>query len=49
VRFYLLRGGWRLGWRGFLIACLNFHYGQLKYAKLLALQSDTRPPADPAP
>jgi glycosyltransferase involved in cell wall biosynthesis len=47
VRFYVLRGGWRLGWRGFLIACLNFHYGQLKYAKLLALQSDTRPPADP--
>jgi glycosyltransferase involved in cell wall biosynthesis len=47
VRFYLVKGGWRLGWRGLLLACLGFHYGQLKYAKLLALQADTRPPATP--
>jgi hypothetical protein len=44
VRFYLLKSGWRLGWRGLLLACLAAHYGQLKYAKLLALQADTRPP-----
>jgi len=49
VRFYLLKSGWRLGWRGLLLACLAFHYGQLKYAKLLALQTDARPPPAPRP
>ena len=48
-RFYLLTGGWRLGWRGILLACLAFHYGQLKYAKLMALQVDTQPPPGPGP
>ncbi len=51
LRFLVLQGGWRLGWRGFLLACLAFHYGQLKYAKLLELsvaeRATPRPPSDP--
>jgi glycosyltransferase involved in cell wall biosynthesis len=38
VRAYVLKLGFLEGWRGFLQACLAAHYGQLKYAKLLALQ-----------
>jgi len=37
VRFYLLKGGWREGWRGFLLACFSAWYGFLKYAKLWVL------------
>ena len=32
--FYLLRGGWRDGWRGLLLAWLAAHYVRIKYAKL---------------
>jgi glycosyltransferase involved in cell wall biosynthesis len=32
--FYLLRGGFLDGWRGFLLAVLAAHYVRLKYAKL---------------
>jgi hypothetical protein len=38
VRFYLLKGGFLLGWRGLLLAYLAAHYVRLKYAKLLLLQ-----------
>lgn len=31
--FYLLRGGWRDGWRGLLLARLAAHYVLIKYAK----------------
>jgi glycosyltransferase involved in cell wall biosynthesis len=46
VQSYILKGGWRLGWRGLLLASIAMHYGQLKYAKLLALQESTVPPDD---
>jgi glycosyltransferase involved in cell wall biosynthesis len=38
VQFYLLRAGFRDGWRGLLLAYLAAHYVRLRYAKLLALQ-----------
>ncbi|MCZ6597226.1 MAG: glycosyltransferase family 2 protein [Planctomycetota bacterium] len=38
VRFYFLRRGFLLGWRGLLLAYLGAHYVRLKYAKLLVLQ-----------
>ncbi len=38
VRFYLLKGGFLLGWKGLLLAYLAAHYVRLKYAKLLLLQ-----------
>jgi glycosyltransferase involved in cell wall biosynthesis len=34
LRFYLLAGGWRAGWRGLLLASLGAHYVRLKYAEL---------------
>jgi glycosyltransferase involved in cell wall biosynthesis len=46
VQSYVLKGGWRLGWRGLLLASIAAHYGQLKYAKLLALQESIDPPDD---
>ncbi len=38
-RFYVLRGGFRLGWRGLVLAGLAGHYVRLKYAKLRLLES----------
>jgi glycosyltransferase involved in cell wall biosynthesis len=38
LRFYVLRGGFLLGWRGLLLAYLAAHYVRLKYAKLLVLE-----------
>lgn len=38
LKFYVLKAGFRDGWRGFLLACLAAHYVQLRYAKLMALQ-----------
>ncbi len=35
--FYLIRSGWRDGWRGLLLAYLAAHYVRLKYAKLWVL------------
>lgn len=42
--FYVLRGGFREGWRGLLMAYLAAHYVRLKYAKLwlLARSAETR-------
>jgi glycosyltransferase involved in cell wall biosynthesis len=37
ARFYLLKRGFLLGWRGLLLAYLAAHYVRLKYAKLLLL------------
>lgn len=39
VRFYLLKRGFRDGWRGLLLAYLHAHYVRMKYAKLMALGS----------
>ena len=36
--YYVLRGGWRDGWRGLLMAYLAAHYVRLKYAKLWVQQ-----------
>ncbi len=36
--FYVVKGGFRMGWRGLLLAALAAHYVRLKYAKLLMLQ-----------
>ena len=44
VRSYLVKSGWRDGWRGLLIACLAAHYGLLKYAKLMVLQKTSIEP-----
>lgn len=41
-QFYVLRAGFRDGWRGLLLAYLAAHYVRLRYAKLLALQRDGR-------
>ncbi len=54
LKFYVLKAGFRDGWRGLLLAYLAAHYVRLKYAKLLALQSAvasarTEPAAVPAP
>jgi len=38
LRFYVLKGGFLLGWRGLLLAYLAAHYVRLKYAKLLVLE-----------
>jgi glycosyltransferase involved in cell wall biosynthesis len=38
LRFYVLAGGWREGWRGLLMAYLAAHYVRLKYAKLWLLE-----------
>jgi glycosyltransferase involved in cell wall biosynthesis len=38
LRFYVLRGGFLLGWRGLVLAYLAAHYVRLKYVKLLVLQ-----------
>ncbi|MEM7516271.1 MAG: glycosyltransferase family 2 protein [Planctomycetota bacterium] len=39
-RFYILKAGFLLGWRGLLLACLAAHYGRMKYAKLYVLQTE---------
>jgi hypothetical protein len=44
VRIFLLRSGWREGWRGLLIAHLAAHYVRLKYVKLWLLQRRSRHP-----
>ena len=49
VRAYVLKLGFLEGWRGFLQACLAFHYGQLKYAKLLILQQGSAAQKRPDP
>ncbi|MBX3027486.1 glycosyltransferase family 2 protein [bacterium] len=41
-QFYVLKAGFRDGWRGLLLAYLAAHYVRLRYAKLLALQGDGR-------
>jgi len=38
LRFYVLKRGFLLGWKGLLLAYLASHYVRLKYAKLLLLQ-----------
>jgi len=38
ARFYLLKRGFLLGWRGLVLAFLAAHYVRLKYMKLLVLQ-----------
>jgi len=38
ARFYFLRRGFLLGWKGLLLAFLAAHYVRLKYMKLLLLQ-----------
>ena len=38
VRFYVLKAGFLLGWRGLLLAFVAAHYVRLKYAKLRLLQ-----------
>lgn len=35
--YYVVRGGWRDGWRGLLMAYLAAHYVRIKYAKLWIL------------
>ncbi len=44
VQFYVLKGGFRDGWRGLLLAYLAAHYVRLRYAKLLARQRDDADP-----
>ena len=39
VRFYFLKGGFRLGWRGLSLAFLAAHYVRLKYMRLRVLSS----------
>jgi glycosyltransferase involved in cell wall biosynthesis len=39
AKSYVLKAGFRDGWRGLLLAYLAAHYVRLKYAKLMALQS----------
>ncbi len=39
LRAYVWKRGFLEGWRGLLQACLAAHYGRMKYAKLLVLQS----------
>lgn len=41
-QFYVLKAGFRDGWRGLLLAYLAAHYVRLRYAKLLALQRGGR-------
>jgi glycosyltransferase involved in cell wall biosynthesis len=43
LRFYLLKGGFLLGWRGIVLAYLAAHYVRLKYAKLLVHERAPRP------
>ena len=38
VRFYVLKRGFLLGWKGLVLALLAAHYVRLKYLKLLVLQ-----------
>lgn len=47
VQFYVLKGGFRDGWRGLLLAYLAAHYVRLRYAKLLVLQRDDGDPGAP--
>ncbi len=49
VRYYFLKLGFLEGWRGFLQACLAFHYGQLKYAKLRVLELGAAATQRPGP
>jgi len=35
LRMYVLQGGWRDGWRGFVVCAIGGYYVFLKYAKLL--------------
>lgn len=39
AKCYVLKGGFRDGWRGLLLAYLGAHYVRMRYAKLLALQA----------
>src|SRR5262249_121956 len=39
VRDYVIKGGFRLGWRGLVQAFLAAHYTRLKYMKLYVLQN----------
>ena len=48
LRFYVLKRGFLLGWKGLVLAYLAAHYVRLKYAKLLVLQSGAVEAAPPA-
>lgn len=42
LRMWLLQGGWRLGWRGFVVSATAAFYVFLKYAKLFELRRGGR-------
>lgn len=46
-RFYFLKLGFLLGWRGLALAFLASWYVRLKYVRLFALQRAEDPPSDP--
>jgi glycosyltransferase involved in cell wall biosynthesis len=43
IKFYILKNGWREGWRGLLLAYLSAYGCRLKYAKLLVAQRIENP------
>jgi glycosyltransferase involved in cell wall biosynthesis len=43
IKFYILKNGWREGWRGLLLAYLSAYGCRLKYAKLLVAQRVENP------
>ncbi|TAN05905.1 MAG: glycosyltransferase family 2 protein [Rhodanobacteraceae bacterium] len=43
LRGFLLRGGYRDGWRGFLFACMEADYAREKFARLWLLQQGAGP------
>ena len=50
LRFYLLKRGFLLGWRGVFLAGTTAYYVQLKYAKVLWMRAEGRKgAADPSP
>jgi glycosyltransferase involved in cell wall biosynthesis len=46
-RMFVLKGGWKDGLRGFIIACIGAFYVFAKYAKLWELQQGKRQPPTP--
>lgn len=46
-RFYVLKRGFLLGWRGLLLAYLVAYYVRLKYLRLYVMQHETPPPPPP--
>jgi len=45
-RMFLLKGGWREGVRGLMIATIGAFYVFAKYAKLWELQHGSQPPPE---